>query len=70
VHDASFVRGRERVGDLRRDRDRLVHWQGTVLQFVLECLAGHQFHDERNGPALPPLLFFQSVNLRDVRVVE
>ena len=46
MDEARAVRGRERVADLRADRDRLRGSDGPVLEARVECLALEQLHDE------------------------
>ena len=53
VHDAVFMRGLERSGDLQRDGERLVRWQRALSDAIGQREAVDELHDERR---LPPLL--------------
>ena len=55
MDDALLVRGLERVGDLPRDRQRLVHRNGTARDARGEVLALDELHDERadGAPSRP-----------------
>ena len=69
MDDPLPVRGVDRVDDLTRDRERLSQGYrrlSVVLNDFVERPAGHELHDERvNGGRV-----FESVNLRDVGMVE
>jgi hypothetical protein len=46
MHPALFMRRFERLCDLPGNGQRLVQWQGTLLDSVGQRWAFHQFHDE------------------------
>ena len=66
MDDALFVRRFERVGDLLRDRHRLVEGDRAALDTLGEIFAFDQLHDQRAGRSR----LFEAVDLCDVRVVE
>ena len=63
MDDALLVRRFERLGDLLRDRHRLVERNRAARDPLRQILALDQFHDER-AARLPA--FFESVDVRDV----
>ena len=60
----ALVRGFERLGDLPRDRQRLVERNRPARDALGERLAFDQFQDERDGTRRRAL---RAVDLRDVR---
>jgi hypothetical protein len=66
VHDALFVRGFERLGDLARDGDGFVNRYRTAAQPLRQVFAVDQLHHERRDrPRL-----FQAVDVGDVWVIQ
>ena len=66
MDDALLVRGFERVGDLPRDRQRLVERGSGPGDAIREQgLALDQLHHQR-----APRRFLEAVDLRDVRMIE
>ena len=71
VDDALLVGFLERLGDLPRDRERLVDGDRPALQPRREVLALDELHHQEVGPS--PVLErrgLEAVEVRDVRVVE
>jgi hypothetical protein len=66
MDDALFVCRLEGVGDLRRNRQRLVEGERPALDPLREVLAVDEFHDERRRRRL----LLEAVNLGDMRMVE
>ena len=66
VDDAQLVCGFEGLGDLLRNRQRVVDWDRALRNALRQVLSLDQFHHERGrAPA-----FFQPVDAGDVRVVQ
>jgi hypothetical protein len=71
VDDPVLVRGLERLGDLPRRRQRLVHRQGTLAETVGERGPFDQLHDERGyGVSGISGTVLQPVDRGDVGMVE
>ena len=66
VDDAVLVRGLERLGNLTRDRQRVLERQRPLRDAGAQIVTLDEFHDQRGG--VPGLL--EAVDLRDVRMVE
>ena len=66
VDDALLVRRRQRLGDLFRDRQRLVECDSAVCDPVRERRSLDQFHHERENA----VRLLEAVNVRDVRMVQ
>ena len=66
MDDPLLVRSFERFGYLARNAKRLVHRKGALRDAVREGRTINQLHDERMGPPS----FLETVNVRNVRVVE
>ena len=66
MDDALLVRGLNGIRDLLCDQEDLVERTGTAHDAVRQILAFDQFHDKGKDT----LRFFETVNLRDVRMVE
>ena len=66
MDDAGIVCGFERLGDLSRDRQRLVERQRTARDELRQILALDELHDQ--GAHLAD--FLEAVQLRDMRMVE
>ena len=66
MDDPLVVRRFERLGDLLRDRQRLVERDRAARDPLRQILAFDQLHDERAHPAD----FFKTMDVRDVRVVQ
>ena len=66
VDDAFFMRGFERLGDLTRDRQRLIERDGALRQTIRQRGSLDQFQHERRHVAG----FFETVEGRDMRVVQ
>ena len=66
MDDPLLVRRFERLGDLSRDRQRLVAWNRTLPDAIGERGPFHQFEDER----LHVFRILERVNGRDVRMIE
>jgi len=66
VHYPLFVRGFDRFCQLLRDRQRVVEWNGAVIDSIGERGVVHQLQHER----LDAIRFLEAVNSRDVRVVQ
>jgi hypothetical protein len=66
MDDAEFVRGPQRLGDLLRDRQRLVERNRPAGEAFGEICSLHEFHDQRGRGAC----LFEAVDLRDVRVIQ
>ena len=66
MDDALLVRRFERLGDLLRDRQRLIDWDRAVGDPLGEIVALDQFHDE--GVLTRGL--FDRIDRRDVRVIQ
>jgi hypothetical protein len=69
MNDSLLVGGFERLGDLLRNRQRLVDRNRAARDPPREFLALHQFHDEERGP-LQPVLPVQAKHLGNVRVIQ
>ena len=66
MDDALLVRRFERIGDLFRDRQRLVEGNRATANTLREIVALDEFHHERgHAPA-----FFQAVDSRNVWMVQ
>ena len=66
MNDPLLVRGLQRLGDLFRDRQRLIDRDRPAHDALGEIIALDQFHHERrDAPA-----FFKTVDVRDVRMIE
>ena len=66
MNDPLFVRGFERLGDLRGDRQRFIDRNRAACDTLRQIVAFDQFHHERgDAPAL-----FEAVDRRDVWVIE
>ena len=66
MDDAPLVSGFERLRNLNRNGKRLRDGDGALRQSVGQCRAVDELHDERGHIAG----FLQTVNRRDVRMVE
>ena len=66
VDDAARVRGLERVGNLQRGIEHLIHAERTGREVVVERFALQAFHDDERLA----LLLIDRVNRADVRVIE
>ena len=66
MHDPLLVRRLERVGNLVRDRQRLLHRDRSGGDPFGERLSRHQLQDQRQRP----VGFLQAVDRRDVRMVQ
>ena len=66
MDDSVLVRGLQRLGDLRRDRQRLVERHRARRNSIRERRPFHELQHER-GDAVG---VFEAVNGRDVRMVE
>jgi hypothetical protein len=66
VDDVLLMRRFERIGDLLRDGQCLIDRQGSACDPLRQVLTLDEFHDQRAHPAG----FFQTVDVRDVRVVQ
>ena len=66
MNDPLLVRRFERLGDLPRDRQRLVERNRAARDPLRQVLALDELHDER-GDALG---FFESIDRRDVRMIQ
>jgi hypothetical protein len=66
VDDAAFVRRLECVGDLTRNRQRLVERQRAAADPRRQRFALDELHDQRTRP----VGFFETVNVCDVAVIE
>lgn len=66
VHDATFVRSIERIGNLDSDMPRFVDRKRAVREPCLERRTLDHLHDDDLIRADP----FESINGRDVRVIE
>jgi len=66
MDDAPFVRVFERLGELRRQRQRVVDRDSPARQPVGQCRAVDQLHDQRAHAGIVK----KTVNLRDARVIE
>ena len=69
VDDAPLVSGLERLDDLRRDAQRIVQRDRPAREPLGEVLPFDELHRQR-APSTGRGRFFESVDLRDVRVVE
>ena len=71
MDDAALVRFFERLRDLFRDRDPLIHRDRTAAQTFFEIFAFDQFHCQvvAGGP-VGQRRVFEAVDLRDVRMVQ
>jgi hypothetical protein len=71
MDDPLLVRGFQRFGDLLGNGQRFVDWNGTSRNTVSERLAFDELHDERAyvGSGFSRT-FFESVDRRDVRVIQ
>ena len=66
MNDPLLVRRLERLGNLLRDRQRLVERDRSARDALREILALDQFHDEGAHPGG----FFKAVDVRNVGVIE
>ena len=66
MNDSLLVRGFERIGNLRRDRERLGEGDRTQGDAVSERRSFDEFHHERRRT----LGSFQAVDGRDVEMVQ
>ena len=66
MDDAFFMRGFERLGDLTRDRQRLIERDGALRQTIRQRGSLDQFQHERRQVAG----FFETVDGRDMRVIQ
>ncbi len=66
MDDALLVRGFERLGDLRRDRQRLVDRDRPARDPLRQVLPLDQFHHERREAVTR----FEAVDRRDVRMIQ
>lgn len=66
MNDALLMRGFQRLGNLTRDRQNLVHWDWPAGNAIRERLTVHEFHDER----LDAIRFLQTINRRDLGMVQ
>ena len=66
MDNAVIVRGFKCLGNLPRDRQRVVERDRAARDALREILAFDQFHDERRDSAR----FFEPVDVRDVRVIQ
>jgi hypothetical protein len=66
MNDPLLVRGFERVGDLTRDGQCLIERNRAARDALRQVLAFDEFHDQRTDA----IRFFQSVDMRDVRMIE
>jgi hypothetical protein len=68
VNDPLLVRGFERLGDLLRDRQRLVNRNRPACEPLCEVLALDELQDAERS--FRPVLPFQPVDLRDMGMIE
>ena len=66
MDDTEFMRGFDGFSQLPRHRQRVVNWHGPVNQPLRKILAFHDLHHE----GITGLGVFQTVDVRDVRVIE
>ena len=66
MDDALLVRRLERLGDLLRDRQRVVERNRAARDPLRQIVTLDEFHDEGAHPAG----FFEAVDVRDVRVIQ
>ena len=66
MHDPLLVRGFQRLRNLLRDRQRLVDGDGPTREALGQVLAFDEFEDERRHTTR----LFESMNVRDVRMIE
>src|SRR5262245_16455980 len=66
MNDALCVRRFEGFDDLLGDRERLINGNRTLCDAIRECRAFDQLHHQRAGP----VRFLQTVDRRDVRIIE
>ena len=66
VHDPLGVGRFERIGDLKAERQQLVHFHGLPAHLLRQGLALQQLHDDE----VPPFVLFNGVDGADVRVIE
>jgi hypothetical protein len=69
MHDALFVGGFQRVGNLSRDRQRVRHRNRAARDEDGQVVAGHEFHDQR-ATARVRRWVLDAVDLRDVRMIQ
>jgi hypothetical protein len=71
VDDALLVRDFERVRDLLRNRQRVIEWDHALRDPLRQIVAFDQFHHQRAYVVSGfSRTFFESVDRRDVRMVE
>ena len=66
MDDALFVRRFQRLGNLLRDRQRLVEWHRTARDALRQIVALDELHHQRAQAAA----LFESVDRRDLRMVQ
>ncbi len=66
MHDPALVRGAQCLGDLSRDRERLLDRQGTVRDSRGQGLALDQLEHQR----VRAIALFEAVDGRDVRMIQ
>ena len=66
MNDALLVCGLERLGDLFRDRQRLVDWDRAARDRLRQILALDEFHHE----GVQAGRFLEPIDRRDVRMIE
>ena len=66
MDDPLLVGGFERLGDLLRDRQRLIDWNRALCNSVSERRPLDQFHDKR----LHSVCLLQAIDMGDVRMIE
>jgi hypothetical protein len=66
MDDALLVRGLEGLGNLLRNRQRLINRDGPLRNTVCERGPFNEFHDERMNARG----FLEAVDLRNVRVIQ
>ena len=66
MNDPLLMRCFKRLGDLFRDRQHLVHWNGATRKAVRKVFTLDQLHHKRTDP----VGLFEAVDVRDVRVIQ
>jgi hypothetical protein len=66
MDDALLVRRLQRIGDLFRDQQCVVEWDGSTRDPLREILTFDEFHHE----GLDAVAVFQSIDGGDVRMVQ
>jgi hypothetical protein len=66
MDDALLVGGFQRLSDLARDGQRFVERNWSLRDAIRDRRSFHQLHHQRHGPARS----FQTVNVRDVRMIQ